>query len=201
MKYTITLSLLALWLPFHSPVLAQASLRVSPEDCTLIWTGRKVTGEHTGGLTISSGNLRMDGGRLSGAEIVVDMRSITCTDVSNPSSNAKLVAHLNSPDFFDTEKFPEALFRTTSVDPIPGAGAGKPNHRITGDLTIKGITHPITFDALVFESEGSTRAAANLTFDRAKYDVRYRSGSFFEGLGDRLIEDNVDLTFDLRAKP
>jgi polyisoprenoid-binding protein YceI len=180
---------------------AQTTMEVQPDECRLVWTGRKVGGEHTGGLTISGGSITLDGSRLIRAAMTVNMRSITCTDIGNPNSNAKLVAHLNSPDFFNTERFPEATFRSTSVEPIAGAGPGKPNHRATGDLTIKGITHPITFDVLVFEADGWTRAAANLTFDRAKYEVRHGSGSFFDGLGDRLIHDNVDLTFDLRAKP
>lgn len=199
MKYSLVLTLLTL-LPFHATLLAQATMKVEPDECRLIWTGRKVSGEHTGGLSVAQGSITVDAGRLISAEMVVDMRSITCTDISNPNSNARLVAHLNSPDFFHTEQFPEATFRSTSVEPITGAAPGKPNHRITGDLTIKGITHPVTFDALVFEVDGWTRAAANITFDRAKYDVRHGSGSFFEGLGDRLIQDNVDLTFDLRAK-
>jgi len=180
---------------------AQTTLNVLPEESRMIWTGRKVTGEHTGGLLPKQGSLTMKDGRLSGAMMVVDMRSITCTDISNPSSNARLVAHLNSPDFFHTEEHPEATFRSTAIEAIDGARPGKPNHRVTGDLTIKGITHPITFEVLLFEADGWTRAAANITFDRSKWDIRHGSGSFFEGLGDRLIHDDVDLTFDLRARP
>jgi hypothetical protein len=44
------------------------------------------------------------------------------------------------------------------------------------------------------------RAAATFSFDRAKYDVKYRSGTFFPEIGDRVISDKVDLTFDVTAR-
>jgi len=67
---------------------------------------------------------------------------------------------------------------------------------ITADLTIKGITKPINFTATMNENT----ATADITVDRAKYNVRYGSGSFFEGLGDKMIYDNFDLSVKLVMK-
>ena len=61
---------------------------------------------------------------------------------------------------------------------------------LDGELTIKGITHPINF-SITLNSENN--ATAMLVFDRSKYDVRFRSGSFFDELGDKLILDNIKL--------
>jgi polyisoprenoid-binding protein YceI len=175
------------------------SYDVLPAESRLMWTGARVASEHTGALSIKSGTIEMNGRDLGASDITVDMTSIMCTDITNPGSNAKLVGHLKSADFFDVENHPVATFRTTSVEGLP-ANSGQPNYRVTGDLTIKGITHPNTFDVLVRTNGEVVSAAANLEFDRSKYDVRYGSGSFFDGLGDRMIKDMVQLTFDLRAK-
>ena len=61
---------------------------------------------------------------------------------------------------------------------------------LDGELTIKGITHPINF-SITLNSENN--ATAMLVFDRSKYDVRFRSGSFFDELGDKLILDDIKL--------
>ena len=60
---------------------------------------------------------------------------------------------------------------------------------VDGVLTIKGISHPISFVLSV----DNKVATSKFTFDRSKYDVRFRSGTFFENLGDKLILDDIDL--------
>ena len=64
---------------------------------------------------------------------------------------------------------------------------------VDGVLTIKGISHPISFVLSVDENI----ATSKLTFDRSKYDVRFRSGTFFENLGDKLILDDIELEVEL----
>ncbi len=172
---------------------------IDPSASQVLWTGTKVTGEHTGTLGVKKGTIIMNGRDLGAADITMDMTAITCSDITNPGSNEKLVNHLKSADFFDVENHPEATFRTTKVEGLP-ANSGQPNYRVTGDLTVKGITHPVTFEVLLRKVGEVVHAAANLEFDRAKYDIRYRSGAFFEELGDRMIHDTVRLTFDVRAQ-
>jgi polyisoprenoid-binding protein YceI len=197
MKYATTL-----FVPlfFSAQLLAQQALPVDPSASMVMWTGTKITGEHTGNVKLAQGTITMNGTDLGAADITVDMGSITVTDLEDPDSNAKLLNHLESPDFFDTQHHVLATFRTTKVEKLTNAGAGKPNYRITGDLTIKGITHPVTFDCLVRQDGKAVRAAANLVFDRTKYDIRYRSGSFFPEIGDKAISDEVSLTFDIKAE-
>ena len=178
---------------------AQSTRTVDPTASKFLWTGKKVTGEHTGGLTVKSGTVGWGANGLTAADITIDMRSITCTDMSGGGAE-RFVAHLHSADFFDTEKHPTAHFVTTQVEPIAGAKPGQPNYKVTGDLTIKGITKPVTFDALAWQDGANMRAAANLVFDRTAYDIRYRSVTFFQEIGDKAIENDVALTFDLTAK-
>lgn len=197
MKHSASLFLALL---FSAPLFAQRTLPVDPSAALLTWTGTKITGEHTGSVKLAQGSITMNGTDLGAADISVDMGSITVTDVEDSGTNAKLTNHLKSPDFFDTEHHALATFRTTKVEKLAGAAAGKPNYRVTGDLTIKGITHPCTFDCLVRQDAKAVRAAANVVFDRTKYDIRYRSGSFFPEIGDKAISDEVSLTFDIKAE-
>lgn len=197
MRTTTTLALL---LFLTASLFAQRTLSVAPEASLMRWTGTKVTGEHTGHVKLAKGTITMNGDDLGAADMSVDMGSITVTDIENPGANAKLVAHLKSPDFFDAEHHALAMFRTTKVEKLADAAPGKPNYRVTGDLTIKGITHPVTFDCLVRHDGASVHAAAHVVFDRTKYDIKYRSGAFFPEIGDKAISDEVALIFDIKAE-
>lgn len=154
------------------------------------WLGKKVTGEHKGTIQVKSGNLEMKEGKLTGGNVVIDMTTIKTTDLSGEWAD-KLNNHLNSPDFFNTADHKEATLKVTKVE-----AKGKGKYNVTGDLTIKKITKPVTFT--VTESKGNFKG--KIKFDRTKYDVKYKSGSFFEGLGDKMIYDDVELDFTLATK-
>ncbi|MBX2972278.1 MAG: YceI family protein [Flavobacteriales bacterium] len=179
---------------------AQNPKAIDPADSKLLWTASKLTGDHTGRVAVKGGHINVNGKALAGAEVVMDMTGITCMDIEDAGTNAKFVKHLKSEDFFDVDKHPTATFTATKVEPIADAAPGKPNYRITGDLTIKGITKPNTFDCLFWVDGDKARAAAMLSFDRAQYDIKYRSGTFFPEIGDKVIADKVDLTFDVTAR-
>jgi len=163
----------------------KTTMKVDTKKSTITWTGKKVTGEHTGNITIKEGSLEVDGNKLTGGNFVIDMNTITCTDLEDKEYNGKLVGHLNSDDFFGVEKHKEAKLLIKSV-----SQKDKNKVEITGDLTIKGKTLPITFPATV-ETDGKTfNATAKIEVDRTKYDIKYGSGSFFDNLGDKAI-DNI----------
>jgi len=176
------------------------TLTIDPAASKVLWTATKITGEHTGGVPVKSGTIELSEASLVNARITLDMEVLTVLDIEDAGTNAKLLGHLKGPDFFETEKHPEATFTTTTVEKIADALPGKPNYRITGDLTIKRITLPNTFDCLFWMDGTTARAAAYLTFDRSKYDIKYRSGTFFPEIGDKAISDTVSLTFDVSAK-
>jgi len=164
------------------------TLKVDASKSEITWLGKKVTGEHAGTINVKSGELKLDGNAIAGGEFVVDMTSIKNTDLTDADYNAKLVGHLKSDDFFGVEKYPEAKLVITNKAPF---SAGKAT--VTGDLTIKGTTHPVTFD-VTKDGEAYT---ADITVDRSKYDVRYGSKSFFDNLGDKVIYDDFYLTVKL----
>lgn len=158
----------------------------------LEWKGKKIGGEHYGNVALVNGQLKLNGGKLTGGSFVIDMNSITNIDITDEEYNQKLIGHLKSDDFFATDKFPTAKFVITKVE-----HQGGDNYNVSGNLTIKDITHPITFPATVTTKNGKTTATANLTFDRSKFNVKYASKSFFASIGDKVIYDDVEMKITL----
>ncbi len=164
---------------------------------TIKWTGRKILGSHYGYVNFKNGYIGVDGNKIVEGSFEVDMQTINVQDIEDKAMNQKLAKHLKSEDFFSVEKFPIAKFLITHVTQVKTAKPNEPNFAITGKMTIKGITHTVAFPAFV-KSEGNViRAKAEFEIDRTKFDVRYKSGSFFEGLGDNLIYDNFTLELNL----
>ncbi|MCC5931500.1 MAG: YceI family protein [Cyclobacteriaceae bacterium] len=158
------------------------------------WNGKKVTGEHYGKIKLDNASLIMDNGQLTGGSFVVDMTSLTVEDIKDPGTNQKLTGHLKSDDFFGIEKFPRANFVITEVSKKDGD-----NYHVKGNITIKGKTEAIEFPAVIRTKGAEVDATATVTINRAKFDVKYGSGSFFDNLGDKMIYDNFDLDIHLVA--
>ena len=170
---------------------AEVKKEVSTDKSTVTWKAYKVTGSHTGTVALESGSLIFDNDRLSGGEFSVDMSTLTSTDLEGEWKD-KLVGHLKSDDFFSVEKHQTSTLVFTEVKQT-----GKNSYEVTADLTIKGITKPITFDLSVYGS----KATATMKVDRAQYDIRFGSGSFFDNLGDKTIYDEFDMVVDLEWDP
>ncbi len=168
--------------------------KIDTEKSKIIWVGKKVTGEHTGTIALAEGGLQVKSKKITGGSFTIDMTSITDTDITNPGGNERLVNHLKSDDFFSSEKHPQATFVISTVTSI-----GKDEHKIKGNLTIKGITNEIEFTAAIQPAGKQLIAKAKILVDRTKFDIKFRSGNFFENLGDKVIEDNFELNVELVA--
>jgi polyisoprenoid-binding protein YceI len=197
--FKVKLSLISLLLVFTQLLQAEdeeksSGFIVNPSLSSIEWSGRKVTGAHNGNIGIKEGHLVVDGLAITGGAFVIDMNTITCTDLTNEGSNTRLVNHLKSDDFFGTNNHPFSNFVIKSAKQKSGD-----QYDITGDLTIKDITHEITFPATVRISQNRIMASADITVDRTKYDIKFRSGRFFDSLGDRLIHDDFNLKIELVA--
>jgi len=157
------------------------------ENSKVVWKGYKVTGSHVGIITIKSGHLNFDKDILTGGSFKIDMSTITATDLEG-EYKGKLEGHLKSDDFFGVEKFPTATLHFTKVKSV-----GKNSYEVTGNITIKGKTETVSFNVSVY----GNKANVSLKIDRTKFDVRYGSTSFFDGLKDKAIYDEFDLVADL----
>lgn len=172
---------------------------VNAEKSALFWTARKVTGMHTGRLALKSGSLEVLNGVPVSATMVMDMTTIDVTDLQGEMKE-RLIGHLHSDDFFHTEKHPEAVFKSTGFTPIANAQNRDPNYMVKGILTMKDISHEIDFPVFVAVRDNGVVANGKLTFDRSLWSIKFGSSSFFEGLGDNIIYDDVDVNFVLSTK-
>jgi polyisoprenoid-binding protein YceI len=174
------------------------TLEADPAATTINWTAKKFGGQHNGTVKLSKGALTVNGKKLTGGNFEMDMTTITDLDITNPEFNQKLTGHLKSEDFFSVEKHPTSSFKITRATPIANAKANEPNYTITGNLTIKGITNPVTFPAVVKLDTNSAEATAKIEIDRIKYDIKYRS-SLLGTAADKIIDDTFTIDLKLVA--
>jgi len=179
---------------------APVTYKLQPQLSTLGWEGKAVTHGHNGTMQFASGDLLVNGSQVVGGTVVVDMKTMKATDITDKDNQAKFVGHMSSDDFFGAEKFPTATFKITSVKPIAGAAANADNATITGDMTIKGVTQQVSFPAKVGVKNGVAAATGKMTIDRTKFGLKYGSKTFFDSIGDKAINDTFDLTFNVVAK-
>lgn len=168
------------------------SFKVDANKSKVEWLAKKVTGQHNGTVVLTNGNLVLAGDKITSGSFTIDMKSIVCLDLTG-EWNEKLVGHLKSDDFFSVENNPTAKFDITKV--VEKAG----NTTVEGNLTIKGITKPISFPASISKKGDVVVAIATIKVDRTKFDIKYGSKSFIEGIGDKAIDDDFELKVNLVA--
>ena len=209
MKYKILFSIILFLVGCDSgkksdnsnPILNQLTPEVGTyslliDDSELSWIGTELsTKTHTGTIDFTDGTIVVDSDNTISGNVKINMSTINVTDLQGRSKEM-LERHLRSSDFFEVESFSEAKFSFISKS------FDKLSNQISfvGDLTIKDITNPISFNATLLETSPFLKAKAVLSFDRSKYNVRFRSGNFFENLGDKLILDEIDVNIRLVTK-
>jgi len=186
------------------------AFKVDTTASKIEWVATKVSGYHTGTINIKSGELKVNDSTITGGSFVMDMPSIVVSGPkgNDPAMNTKLLNHLKSPDFFDVQKYTEATFVVTSVNPFTGTVAdstdprqasisqykvSNPTHTVSGNLTIKGITKNIEFPARISINGNSVDAIAKFNIDRSQWDIVY------PGKPDDLIRNTIHLGVALKA--
>ena len=162
---------------------------VNVAESSLLWKGFKPTGSHNGTVKLTSGAMSVSNGVITAGEFVVDMTSLADADGST-----RLDGHLKSADFFDVEKYPTSKFVITSSEMKEG------KVQVTGNLTIKDVTKSITIPATITEAEGViTFKSETFELNRADFNVKYGSKSFFDNLKDKFINDNMEVSFEVKG--
>ena len=173
---------------------------VDTEKSVINWKGSKPGKDHTGTMHLSSGTLAAEARDIQSGSFVIDMNSISDTDMDG-DGKANLEAHLKGTvegketDFFNVTNFPTANFEVTGVT---GTGG---NITVSGNLTIKNITQPVEFPAVVsFPGDDIFLKSEPFTIDRTQWGVNFKSKSVFDDLKDKFISDEVELTIELHGK-
>lgn len=169
-------------------------MMIDPKESVVAWKGSSLNGlnSQTGYVYLSKGELRIENGQLMGATVEIDMNTIE--DKKHGRDN-KLVNHLKDPDFFEVEKFPFSKIVITGVTSINTA-----DKKVTGNLTIKGITHPVTFPIKINIKDGIAKANGKLVIDRTLWDIRYKSAKFYANLANQTMSDYIEYDIKIVAK-
>ena len=166
--------------------------RVNVEKSIVKWVGYKLTGQHEGTINIKEGELTFENETLKAGTFVIDMNSISTTDLEGGSKN-RLDGHLKNEDFFDVEKYQTASLKFKTVKPTSNKNKAGNNYFVVADMTIKGITNEVFFKMTFFENS----ATANLKIDRTKFNITYKSATLTSIVKDKAIYDEFDLSVKL----
>lgn len=180
-------------------VAGSKELKVDAVTSEILWHAEKVVGKHDGTVKVKQGTINVKDGKITGGTVEIDLATIANTDITDAETNAKLVGHLKSEDFFDVAKFPVSKLEIIEATPIQNSAAGQPNYTIKGNLTIRGVTKGITFPATLNISDSKVTGSSTFDIDRTEFGLKYGSGKFFEGLGDKMIKDNFTMKFNVSA--
>jgi polyisoprenoid-binding protein YceI len=187
MKHLSIVLLIAITASLTAFTLKDTAYKIDSQKSKITWLGKKVTGQHAGTINLSDGSLTSNGKNITGGSFAIDM-----TSLKDEGANARLEDHLKSDDFFSTAKHPKATFVISTIE-----SKGADQYAVKGKLTIKGITNEIEFPSTIQITKGQVNAKAKIIVDRTKFDIKFRSGNFFENLGDKTIEDNFELNVEL----
>lgn len=165
------------------------TLNVNTAESKLEWKASKVTGSHNGIVPISEGTINLKDGAIVSGSFTIDMTAIEVIDITDEETKGEFLGHMASDDFFSTEANPTATLTITSVD----------NGQMTANLTIKGIAKSITFPYEASINDDVLTANASFTIDRTEWDIRYGSGKFFDDLGDKMINDAIEISVSVSA--
>ncbi len=176
------------------------SYRVDIPQSVVRWTGRNLFNHHHGTVKLAAGDIQIRHGELVSARFVVDLRQIACEDLTDADYNAMLIRHLHDADFFDVSSHPTAEFVTRAARPLPEATPGTPNYLLAGDFTLRGVTRPLEFPALIASADGDRLTGqGQFEIDRTEFGSLYGSGKFFRFLGQHVVNDHIHLHVKLHA--
>ncbi len=179
-------------------LVASAQYNVDPAASIVNWEGAKIAYGHVGTVPVTTGQLMVANDNIVGGKFSIDLRKMENTDIPEAEKKAKLIGHLQSPDFFDTEKYPMAEFTITQVQPAE-ADSGH-THNITGNLMMKGQERSITIPAMVSMEGGMLKASTpKFTIDRTEWGVNYNNSGIAGIIKDDIINDNLGLQIELVA--
>ena len=165
--------------------------RLDVKNSKLLWKAKKVNGGHNGFVLFRSGEIKtLSPGKYESGDFYIHMNSIVVVDQLMPKDNREVEGVVKAGNFFAVSLYPMARMRVTTIKPT-----GKVNqYKVTGDLTIKGVTKPLEFLAMFNRSGKTLSAIADFKIDRTKWGINYKSASFFGDLKDELIADDIEIS-------
>ncbi|HBJ87499.1 MAG TPA: sulfurtransferase [Verrucomicrobiales bacterium] len=173
---------------------------VDVETSVVRWTGRNLFNHHQGTVKLAGGRIEVQNGALKAASFTLDMNRIVCEDLVDTAYNAMLIRHLRDDDFFAVDRFPTAEFVCEHAEPLPSCTPGTPNYTLHGTLTLRGVTQPLSFPAVIAATDADhLTGQAQFEIDRTQFGSQYGSGKLFAFLGKHVVNDHIHLHIKLHA--
>jgi polyisoprenoid-binding protein YceI len=170
--------------------------KADPGASSIGWKGARLAYFHYGSVAMKEGMIAVDNAKPVAGKFVMDLSTISSEDQKDPGDKAKLEGHLKSADFFDVEKYPEATFEISKIEPVVDN-----NYMISGNLSMKGVSKEITFPGKITISDAGVEAEAEFSVDRTEWGVNFDSGNVFKDVvADKIISDNISFRVKIAAK-
>lgn len=181
-----------------APVSPEGAATFTVTEGTIYWAAKKAGGkQHNGSIKVKSGSVMVKEGRILSGNVTIEMGSIEVLDLKDPGEKSDLEKHLKDSDFFEANKYPDGTFEFTEVLPSNNPAF---NMVIPGNLTLKGKSNSVNIPVKTTLNEKELSAeSASFLIDRTKWGINFRAG-ILGTAKDKLIEDNVMLSFTLKAK-
>jgi polyisoprenoid-binding protein YceI len=197
------------------------TLTIAPESSKVNWRGYKPKGQHYGIIPVTNGQLMVENNAITGGNFSFDITKLEIHDLEEGSENhGKLFGHLQSDDFFDAAKHPEAKFEITDIEAYspdeledkdeyetentPKSSSelapSSPTHWVKGNLTMRGTTKNIKFPAHISINDSAVEAKAGFNIDRTEWGLSYNDeGNVVDRAKDQFIYNSVSVEFDIKA--
>lgn len=183
-----------------TPTVPSGDFVVDTTTSIVRWTGRNLFNHHQGTVQLAGGRIEVENGILKNARFTLDMNRIVCEDLTDPDYNAMLIRHLRDDDFFAVDRFPTAEFVCTHAEPLPTCTEGTPNFMLHGSLTLRGVTRPLSFAAVIAAADADhLTGQAQFEIDRTQFGSLYGSGKLFAFLGKHVVNDHIHLHLKVHA--
>jgi polyisoprenoid-binding protein YceI/rhodanese-related sulfurtransferase len=183
----------------ESTIPEDGAYSVDATDSVIRWTGRNLFNHHSGTVALAKGALEIKAGALVSASFEIAMGSIACEDIADTAMNRLLIQHLHTTDFFDVAHHPVATFVSTGCEAIEGATPGRPNFRLQGLFTLRGISRPLEFPIVAAAAGKRVTGQAQISLNRTTFGSRYGSGRFYRFLGKHVVNDLIELHLKIQA--
>ncbi len=189
----ITLGLLCI----HLSIQAQQRYAIDNKKSKINWKVETI-GKHHGYILFNNGRLDYaHNGEPNNGYFIIDMKSMRSNDRPTPKGREELDKQLRSLDFFDVAHYPSATMDVKQVTPTATASI----YKVKGNLTIKGISNAIEFNATFSKKGDLVQVKAKLSIDRTKWNIDHKPEpkpmDFFGTLKDKMMTDDIMIELDL----
>jgi polyisoprenoid-binding protein YceI len=176
---------------------AQQAYQLDVKKSKLLWTNQKTMGGHFGFIHFNSGTLNYSpAGEPVNGIFKIDMNSIRSTDHKEAAGNEKVDGMLRNPGFFNVAKYPESVMNVKQIVKLDAI-----TFKVSGDLTMKGITNPIEFTATIKKDGKTITAKADIKIDRSKWNIdmqqKPNSWDLYSNIQNKIIADEISISLDL----